>query len=326
MSYDPVRRQVVLFGGVDSVNASLGDTWVWDGRRWTQRAVEGPPGRAGHRLAFDTRRGVLVLFGGSASGNRALDDTWEWNGRRWSRIATPAAPSPRFSGRMAYDEARGRTVLFGGRSGNANLADTWEYDGRTWTRLPTGGPAPRHFHDMVYDARARSTLLFGGFDAPAATSDLWAFDGTWREHPRPDAAAPTPFTVQGAFVGLFVSDLEASTTWYRETFGLDVVMDTPWSAQTQAAARVLQANGLTVELVQQDGAISPRTLIPAGQRGYMLGVMKAGFVVDDFDGAVAALRAKRVEIVAGPFPKRPTQPANVLFRDNAGNLLQILGR
>jgi hypothetical protein len=34
MTFDGARRNVLLFGGED-VQFSLGDTWTWDGRRWT---------------------------------------------------------------------------------------------------------------------------------------------------------------------------------------------------------------------------------------------------------------------------------------------------
>jgi len=47
---------------------------------------------------------------------------------------------------------------------------------------------------------------------------------------------------------------------------------------------------------------------------------------DDFDGAVARLKARGVEIAFGPCPAREGQRANVLIRDNAGNLIQLFGR
>jgi len=56
------------------------------------------------------------------------------------------------------------------------------------------------------------------------------------------------------------------------------------------------------------------------------GFFKAGFFVHDFGGAVTQLRARGVEIVVGPFPQRDDQKANVIIRDNAGNLIQIFGR
>ena len=55
------------------------------------------------------------------------------------------------------------------------------------------------------------------------------------------------------------------------------------------------------------------------------GLDKAGVVVKDFDRTVGELRGRGVEIVLGPFPKSETQRANVLLRDNAGNLLQLIG-
>ena len=56
------------------------------------------------------------------------------------------------------------------------------------------------------------------------------------------------------------------------------------------------------------------------------GVFKSGLIVEDFDRTVAALRSRGVEIAFGPFPKSSTQRANVIVRDNAGNLIQFFGR
>ena len=59
---------------------------------------------------------------------------------------------------------------------------------------------------------------------------------------------------------------------------------------------------------------------------YVHGVVKVGLLVDDFDRTMAALRARGVDIAFGPYPKTDTQRANVIVRDNAGNLIQFLGR
>jgi len=183
MTYDPVHKQVLLFGNNDDIRVS--DTWGWDGRSWNKLADEGPPPRGVHGQAFDEKRGVLVIFGGCcASGVRG--DTWEWNGRLWSQIATPVSPSPRYDTSMAYDPTRGRVVLFGGWDRTTSFSDTWEYDGRAWTRLEVAGPPPRGSHAMVYDPRAKAILLFGGRSGRTQFNDFWAFDGTWKQ------IAPTP--------------------------------------------------------------------------------------------------------------------------------------
>jgi hypothetical protein len=49
-------------------------------------------------------------------------------------------------------------------------------------------------------------------------------------------------------------------------------------------------------------------------------------IVDDFDGALAALKARGVEIFLGPYPARNGQRANVIVKDNAGNLIQLFGK
>jgi hypothetical protein len=54
-------------------------------------------------------------------------------------------------------------------------------------------------------------------------------------------------------------------------------------------------------------------------------VFKAGLMVDDFDGVLARLKARGVEIAYGLFPARPNKRANMIIRDNAGNLIQFFG-
>lgn len=67
MAYDAARRQVVLFGGLDSSQFSLGDTWTWDGTTWTERHPQSSPSpRYGAHMAYDAARREVVLFGGSA--------------------------------------------------------------------------------------------------------------------------------------------------------------------------------------------------------------------------------------------------------------------
>jgi catechol 2,3-dioxygenase-like lactoylglutathione lyase family enzyme len=130
------------------------------------------------------------------------------------------------------------------------------------------------------------------------------------------AAAPT---ATGAFFALSVADLKASTEWYQDKLGLKVVMQMP--KQDKAAVTVLEGGGLIVELIQHDDAA------PAGKDNILVhGIFKAGVIVDDFDQTVEALKARHVEIAFGPFPKKANQRANVIVKDNAGNLIQFFGK
>jgi len=154
-----------------------------------------PEGRAGHRVAFDTRRNVLVMFGGiHQSRSDVRGDTWEWNGKRW-RLAAEDGPSPRSGLDMAYDERRGVVVLFGGRDPDARdyYADTWEWDGHTWTQRNVEGPSPRAYHAMAYDSDRGVTVLTGGmWDDFEFVHDTWEWDGqswTLRDGEQPATAS-----------------------------------------------------------------------------------------------------------------------------------------
>jgi len=140
----------------------------------------------------------------------------------------------------------------------------------------------------------------------------------------PQANAP-PFTTTGAFFALSVADVAASSHWYQEKLGLRVVMAPPKAGD--ASVVILEGGGLIVELIQHDGAKPLGTVAP-GVRGnlYVHGFFKAGLIVDDFDRTIAALRARSIEIAFGPYPKSATQRANVIIRDNAGNLIQFFGK
>lgn len=140
----------------------------------------------------------------------------------------------------------------------------------------------------------------------------------------PQTNAP-PFTTNGAFFALSVADITASSRWYQEKLGLSVVMAPPKTGE--AAVVILEGGGLLVELIQHDVA-KPLGSAAPGVRDQLFvhGYFKAGLMVDDFDRTLSALRARGVQVAYGPFPKSATQRANVIIRDNAGNLIQFFGR
>ncbi len=140
--------------------------------------------------------------------------------------------------------------------------------------------------------------------------------------PAPTGGLPP---VRGAFFAISVPDLAASAHWYAETFGLHATVQVPHA--NGVAVTILEGNGLIVELLQHDGAMPLTSAAPGVHDPMMVhGPVKAGFIVDDFDAALATLRSHRVEIAYGPYSARPPQHANVIIRDNAGNLIQLFGR
>ncbi|HMC55167.1 MAG TPA: VOC family protein [Gemmatimonadaceae bacterium] len=127
------------------------------------------------------------------------------------------------------------------------------------------------------------------------------------------------FTADGAFFALSVTDLDATIAWYTGKLGLTVVTRYPKRGTTAGA--LLGGNGLEVELIVHDDASDPRGTEPVLTHG----IFKTGFRVDDFDGTIAGLRARGVQIAYGPYPARRDQRANAIIRDNSGNLIQIFG-
>ena len=139
----------------------------------------------------------------------------------------------------------------------------------------------------------------------------------------PTTAEPA-FTTKGAFFGLSVADVEASVRWYSEKLGMRVVLRPP--KFDGATAVILEGGGLIVELLQRDDAMPLSTAAPSVTQNYRVhGFFKAGVIVDDFDATLARLKARGVTIAMGPYPKTPEQRANVIVRDNSGNLIQFFG-
>ena len=140
--------------------------------------------------------------------------------------------------------------------------------------------------------------------------------------PAQEPAAAPPFdAVTGSFFAISVPDLEASTKWYTEKFGLRSILSVP-KKPGAAGVNVLQGNGLTVEIQQHDGAEPVARGAPSERQG----IFKVGVFVKDFDATLAQLRARGVTIFMGPFPKRSDQPAQVIVRDTSGTLIQFFGQ
>jgi hypothetical protein len=180
MTWDPVRRHIVLFGGrIDGTsNFYLGDTWAYTNGAWTQLSTSGPAAREGGSLTWDPgfNSGAVIAFGGTDfSGPR--NDTWSWNGTAWTSVQTTLVPTPRVFFDIAFHPGLGKLVLFGGSSGasSGSNAETWVFDRTTWTRLnPTMSPTARNGHVLEWDPLRMKLMLFGGQNGPTL-NDHWEF-------------------------------------------------------------------------------------------------------------------------------------------------------
>jgi hypothetical protein len=233
IAYDPTTGTIVLFGGFDSNDVDLNDTWTWNGKTWTQQFPPvSPPARKidTQGLSYDAANGTVLMFGGFNGTNEnitLLQDTWEWNGRAktWTQ-KFPAASPPPTSPTLAYDARHGEALLFAGGSGDTTyLNQTWTWNGITWTQLfPDASPLPRALNSMAYDATIGYVVLFGGTPGfPQAFNDTWIWTGSsWVQIPTPyqpsarfaSALAFDPY-LNGMilFGGYLAGDILANQTW-----------------------------------------------------------------------------------------------------------------
>ncbi|MHC1769636.1 MAG: kelch repeat-containing protein [Verrucomicrobiia bacterium] len=132
LCYDPVTRQVILFGGYGE-DGYLNDVWNYEstrpgGGRWIHRPVpSGPNPLAAHALVYDIQNGVALLAGGTpdpdSSEYRQTSATWAWNNKlgEWT----------------LRDETIG---WYAGQELGAGLTE----------------------HAMIYDSRRREVIILGG--------------------------------------------------------------------------------------------------------------------------------------------------------------------
>jgi len=143
--------------------------------------------------------------------------------------------------------------------------------------------------------------------------------------PAPAQRLEPALVTRGAFIALSVPDVDASAKWYSEKLGLTVQKRIP--RNNGVAGAILEGGGLIVEILQLDAAVPLTSLSPRPTSTTNVhGIFKAGMIVDDYEGALKRLRERGVQIAMGPFPATADQRANVIIRDNSGNLIQLIAK
>ena len=104
LTYDAALGELVLFGGLDTNDDTLGDTWTFNGTTWTPI---GPSARSDYASAYDSATNQLVIFGGLDVNENTLGDTWVESGSTWHQISGPE-PAARSYASMVYDAGSAR--------------------------------------------------------------------------------------------------------------------------------------------------------------------------------------------------------------------------
>jgi len=181
--YDPVRDQMIVFGGNDGTQRN--DVWALSlsgTPTWTQLSPAGsaPSGRVASVAIYDPNGDRMIVFGGED--NNFRNDVWALSlsgTPTWTDI-TPVVSGPTARGEHTaiYDPVRSRMVVYGGTSG-LFLNDIWALSltgTPAWSQIspPSAGPL-RAAHTAVYDPVGDRMVIFGGGDfGSSARNDVWA--------------------------------------------------------------------------------------------------------------------------------------------------------
>ncbi len=182
MTYDAVRQEVVIFGGITSgkgpsAPCCLNDTWVWNGTTWKEaHSTVVPPATNGAAMAYDPSLGLTVLLDGGF--------TWTWDGTEWSK--GPPAPPKVASGGMAFDPANGSLVLVAfsqatkqPQTGQSPPIATWRFDGRAWTeQAGVDIPTPTDTRTAWWPTLLAEDPLSGSLMGVDGLGRTWSRDGS----------------------------------------------------------------------------------------------------------------------------------------------------
>ena len=211
MVYDPVRQQIILFGGYDG-HERLADTWTYkiSENQWEEiTPAISPPARSDTGMLYDNENGVLILFGGMCQEDQRVlcNDTWIFSPdtNTWVEMQPLSPPMISYGHALVIDPVHQQAVLWGGhqtmvKNGQATEGgyrdSLWRYDyvKNIWQEwVHTYKPPARYWQMAVCDTHNNQLVLFGGNGFHSYYNDTWFYhlDGDTWERVSPDHA-PSP--------------------------------------------------------------------------------------------------------------------------------------
>jgi hypothetical protein len=180
MAYDPVHRQVVLFGG-QGPNGSPQptDTWLWDGNDWTLATPSLVPiGTFQQGMTFFPGTGTVLMHAVSLFGNSK--HVYSWDGRDWTDLPFASGPpSTSFDSGMSVDPVRPVAILLVYDVNQPSGNQQWEFDGVTWTHRAVATPPRRAPVQMVADDQTHTIVIFGGICSHDGCGGIFTLNETW---------------------------------------------------------------------------------------------------------------------------------------------------
>jgi hypothetical protein len=182
MVYDPLRHNLLLFGGGQSHSSTptFDDWWTWNGSDWAEQSPGTPPPWLFTQMAYDEARREIVLLGPDGAGST---QTWTWDGAAWTLRDPTTNPSPAAAtGAMAYDEADHEVVLFDNQYHDGSYhPETWTWNGKDWTqRFPTDSPFQGVGSAMAYDPDT-GTIVYVPGEGGGQNTWTWSESTGWNK-------------------------------------------------------------------------------------------------------------------------------------------------
>lgn len=203
LSYDPVRRATLLFGGLDLTYWPQGAVVEWNGSAWSGGPLPAPRpgGRELAYSAYDAARGTHVMFGVNYYPAASPDPLWEY------RFAQPGARTA--STAFSYElptwpepETLSMRWVGAGRGASGDGVTLWAWRAATDTWVPVGANAATDGESET--ARTIASVLPGpGADYLTPTGRVWLLAAA------PPSAQP-PATTPSE---LFIDYLELEATY-----------------------------------------------------------------------------------------------------------------
>lgn len=178
---------MIAFGG--HAEKTLGDTWITEGRGWSQLSPKVTPSpRYGAEATYNDYHHNPLMFGGQSS-SRFFNDVWEYKdpSDEWVPMSTTGdAPAPRAGATIGIETNFLREpysnllIVTHGYSDREYFDDTFVLDlmTNTWRDIsPANRPSKRKGQAGAFDAQQEKLFLFGGQDtAGNLLGDLWELD------------------------------------------------------------------------------------------------------------------------------------------------------
>jgi len=176
--YDPVRKRVLVYGGLED-NGISRKLREWDGVRWTLRDTSGPPGVIAGASAIDAT-GHLILMTIAPTGDRDPtppgSTTWMWNRSAWTKTERgpplaslhPTASTPNWT--IYFYQTKERWLT-------EPVLHVRSADG-LWSVVGAGAGPPVYGAAAACDAGRNRFVLYGGVRGGRQLVDeAWEFDG-----------------------------------------------------------------------------------------------------------------------------------------------------